>query len=234
MIVSVTGSVDEIPALLSSIQNLRKTIGPRFGNNIACEFNLSCPNISGAPPPAYNSTVLSLYIASLAKFSFQDPTLVIGLKLPPFTYHDQFQGVIDALLANTPKRQPCPIAYLAATNTLGSCMVYPSQMYEWAGSEPNAMEGGIGGDSIHALAVGSAPQRPPPARLPVVLTLKVPRRNVAKLCRMLKEASHINAGLASVKVIGIGGVRSKEGAERMRQAGASAVVSAPKSSYCRG
>ena len=64
--------------------------------------------------------------------------------------------------------------------------------------------GGVAGDSLHALALG----------------------NVYTFQQQLAAQDAQDAGLAGIKIIGVGGVTSKAAAARMTQAGADAVACA--------
>lgn len=119
-IISVTGPAQAVAECYRWIQALQ-TIMP---NPLCMEINLSCPNIPGKPPPAYSGSSLSEYLQALVKERHSNTDakkIAIGIKTPPYTYHDQFQILIDALLAVSEPQ--CPIDLITATNTLGSSLV---------------------------------------------------------------------------------------------------------------
>lgn len=104
-------------------------------------------HLSGHPPPAYHQGALAEYMKLLASFASRN--LLVGVKLPPFTYQggagspsqnstrtdsasgadgfylararaDQFEAVVAALRSvGSPSEKYHPIAFLTATNTLG-------------------------------------------------------------------------------------------------------------------
>ncbi|TKA56836.1 hypothetical protein B0A53_01237 [Rhodotorula sp. CCFEE 5036] len=114
VIVSITGSLQETRVMLEMLQRFANEVG----EVIAVEFNASCPNIPGHPPPAYHQADLAEYMKLLASFASRN--LLVGVKLPPFTYQDQFEAVVAALRSvGSPSETRHPIAFLTATNTLG-------------------------------------------------------------------------------------------------------------------
>ncbi|KAJ7151578.1 hypothetical protein C8R46DRAFT_1166469 [Mycena filopes] len=185
-------------AALAAIQALRTT-HPAIG----VELNTSCPNIRGAPPAGYllPDGALAPVLQVLADAWRADPSLTIGLKLPPYVHGGQFAAVLDAL-----RPYAGAIAYLACTNTLGNALLFADQVGVEGGGEgfavPTAL-GGVAGDALHALALG----------------------NVYSFARLL-EAEGPASGLQGVVLVGIGGVTSAEAAARMRRAGAAVVGSA--------
>lgn len=160
------------------------------------EINLSCPNIAGKPPPAYSAESLKEYLSLLAYAG-----VPIGLKVPPYTYHDQFQALVNALKAT---EDVCRISFITAVNTLGSSLV----LQEVAGSSPPEYSpainsstglgiGGLAGAPLHPIALG----------------------NVKILSGMIRKESL----LSHIHVIGVGGVSDADGYRRMKAVGASAV-----------
>lgn len=135
-IVSVTGSPGAVLACYRDICAREPDVGP-----VAVEINLSCPNIPGRPPPAYSGPDLAAYLAALAS----DPAYAaaagggegrgrrvkVGLKVPPYTYHDQFATLIATLRSavadagsGTGQAAPAPpVDFLTSTNTLGNCLL---------------------------------------------------------------------------------------------------------------
>ncbi|KAG0661425.1 dihydroorotate dehydrogenase [Rhodotorula mucilaginosa] len=122
VIVSITGSLQETRVMLEMLQRFANEVG----EVIAVEFNASCPNIPGHPPPAYHQGALAEYMKLLASFASRN--LLVGVKLPPFTYQDQFEAVVAALRSvGSPSEKYHPIAFLTATNTLGQGLVFANQ-----------------------------------------------------------------------------------------------------------
>ncbi|KAJ4006101.1 dihydroorotate dehydrogenase [Fusarium irregulare] len=181
-IVSVTGSPEDIQESYRRIENASRDVP----FPLAMEVNLSCPNIPGAPPPAYDGAALERYLSLLP----QHPSLPIGIKTPPYTHHGQFVRVIQTL-----QKAASSISFITATNTLGSCLVLQS---DGSSQLPGTGIGGMGGPSLHPLALG----------------------NVDTLRRMLDQVPE----LSHVQIIGVGGVRDGDGWRRMRMVGAYAVA----------
>lgn len=139
IIISVTGSTPEdtgkaISAVLAAAGGIKAPL--------AVEVNLSCPNVPGHPPPAYDAQGLADYLAAFPS----NPSLPVGLKTPPYTHADQFTMLVSAVAANRDK-----VSFLTSTNTLGNCLVL-------AGDKPALPEqgfGGMAGPGIHPLSLGN-------------------------------------------------------------------------------
>ncbi|KAK8116200.1 hypothetical protein PG984_012702 [Apiospora sp. TS-2023a] len=194
IIISVTGAPDEVVQCYRLIAEHSRNVNMP----LAMEVNLSCPNIPNAPPPAYSGAALSRYLDALQALigsAPELPRLPFGLKTPPYTYADQFKTLMSALEAGD---TPCPVSFLTATNTLGSCLVLDGP--DCSSGEPQLPGSGIGGMAgapLHPLALG----------------------NVTTLRRLLDQSEMTK----QVDIIGIGGVEDSSGYRRMRGAGAMAV-----------
>jgi len=188
-IISVTGTADAVRECYDKIQAAQSTTS----NPLCMEINLSCPNIPGKPPPAYSGPSLVQYIRALP--SVHDRRVAIGIKTPPYTYHDQFQTLIDAL--NVCK--PHPVDFITATNTLGSSLVLVDSISGAPAINSASGEGigGMAGAPLHPLALG----------------------NVRTIRAMLDR----HDDLKSIEIIGIGGVNDAAGFDRMRSMGAKIV-----------
>jgi len=193
-IISVTGSALAVVKCYRKIQAIQATVK----NHLCMEINLSCPNIPDKPPPAYSGSSLADYLTVLGKEETPagQRKVAIGLKTPPYSYHDQFRALIDALLAScTPE---CPVDFVTATNTLGSCLVLADVDGTPAiNSASGAGIGGMAGAPLHPLALG----------------------NVRTIRSMLDQ----HEKLKNIDVIGVGGVSDREGFDRMRAVGAKVV-----------
>lgn len=185
-IISVTGSVEEIVECYKLISSHQRTVRMV----LAMEVNLSCPNIPGNPPPAYDSSALLSYLRALkSQISKQleqhgNTHVPVGIKTPPYTYHGQYQGLIDALLASAKEEEPrnsgCPVSFITATNTLGSSLLLTPQLVS-ATSPPTSPGGasksrevfhhtlnsatgtgigGLAGAPLHPLALGNGKHLP--------------------------------------------------------------------------
>ncbi|KAM0541884.1 hypothetical protein ACHAPJ_013030 [Fusarium lateritium] len=142
-IVSVTGSPQDIQASFARIEDASK----RLPFPLAMEVNLSCPNIPGAPPPAYDGAALESYLALLPK----SPALPIGIKTPPYTYHGQFAELISAL-----RMAASSLSFITATNTLGSSLILQGGVTDTLSPQlPGTGIGGMAGPPLHPLALGN-------------------------------------------------------------------------------
>lgn len=209
-IISVTGTASEVAACyahLLAVQRDPDGIYPHPSNrmssglNLMMEVNLSCPNIPDKSPPAYDGAALSEYITCIASVPGQSgqtnaTQVPVGIKTPPFTYQAQFQTLITALEASTRLEGGCPISFVTATNTLGSCFVSnPEGEAALAGTGL----GGMAGEALHPLALGNVKQ-----------------------IRSLLDSSTCEE-LKMIAILGVGGVKDAAGFERMRGVGAMAV-----------
>ena len=202
-IVSITGTASEIELCFLKIQDFRKSLGlPNDrGFDVAVEINLSCPNFPKIPPPAFSTESLLQYLIATKRYYLEDPTLTVGLKLPPYTYETQFTSLVSATWR---KRTDQGVAFLTSTNTLGNGLVFNDQVNEEGEHVPGFAVpsgwGALGGSAIHPLSVG----------------------NVSKLVALLETPSHITKqklaedtakskneeGDDGIVVIGVGGINS--------------------------
>jgi dihydroorotate dehydrogenase (fumarate) len=173
--------------------------------NLMMEVNLSCPNILDKPPPAYDGLALREYISTIAAVKStaftQHPKwrdIHVGIKTPPYTHAGQFNTLISALESNSSSGM-CPISFITATNTLGSCLVLDAEGRDALGSANGSGIGGLAGEALHPLALG----------------------NVRTIRTMLDESEFV--GVRGIKIVGIGGVGDAEGWRRMRSVGAEVV-----------
>ncbi|KAK7425338.1 dihydroorotate dehydrogenase [Neonectria magnoliae] len=186
IIISVTGSPQEIQTCYERI----KAAAQDIPFPLAMEINLSCPNITGAPPPAYDGDALAKYLAVLP----EAPVLAIGVKTPPYTHHDQFSTLIDAL-----RPAASSLSFITATNTLGSCLILEDDdQGELKPQLPHLGIGGMAGPPLHPLALG----------------------NVSTIRKLLDASPK----LKHLQIIGVGGVRDGDAYHRMRAVGAYAVA----------
>jgi len=213
-IVSVTGTADEVGRCCG---HLIKVLGDpnamyphpagrrSAGLNLMMEINLSCPNIPEKPPPAYDESALTEYIDAIAKaksspLHSNGKFLHVGIKTPPYTFHGQFKTLVSALETSSIScLNGCPISFITATNTLGSCLVLDPHDKPALGSVTGEGIGGMAGDALHPLALG----------------------NVKTIRGLLGQSAHDD--VRSISIIGIGGVKDADGFRRMKSVGADAV-----------
>ncbi|KAI0733914.1 hypothetical protein C8Q72DRAFT_880629 [Fomitopsis betulina] len=183
---------------------------PALSKCLAIELNTSCPNI-----PSYDLPSLRPHLDVLAAAACETPSLTIGLKLPPYPDVTRIHEVVDCLAECTihePEGDRNPFAFLTCTNTLGgsvlfageidaasACPPLPTDLTPTAFALPTAV-GGLGGERLHAIALGT----------------------VLGFTRAL--AAQSSPAVQAIKVIGVGGVKNRASADRMRAAGAIAVA----------
>ncbi|KAJ7054047.1 hypothetical protein C8F01DRAFT_1165689 [Mycena amicta] len=137
-IISTTADDPESMQLaISAIQSLR-TKCPYIG----VEFNTSCPNIHESPPTGYTPRALVPILRVLAAAWAADPTLTLGLKLPPYVHAAQLSDLLDVLRALCTLEPGSGLAH----------QVEDAISPEFA--VPTAL-GGLAGDSLHPLALGN-------------------------------------------------------------------------------
>ena len=209
--------------MLDAIQELRAKFRDAEGttSRIGIELNTSCPNIKGSPPPAYSMSGLVPILDVLAEYFWRDPTLTIGLKLPPYLYSTQFDELVRCVAtysrpdSSDDSGRVNPFAFLTSTNTLGQTLFFAEQAAPIPGqsvaadSDDGAVApalfalptglGGMAGEALHPLALG----------------------NVYTLRRLLD--AHADTSLCDILIIGVGGVTTREAHARMRKAGAAVV-----------
>ena len=193
-IISVTGSAEAVRECYQKIQATQSTMS----NPLCMEINLSCPNIPDKPPPAYSSSSLAEYLNILAKEKTLEGQMrvPIGIKTPPYSYFDQFKALIDALLASS--KDMCPVDFITATNTLGSCLVVANNDGSPALKSSSGQGiGGMAGAPLHPLSLG----------------------NVKTIREMLDQHEPLNG----IDIIGVGGVSDQAGFKRMKAVGANVV-----------
>src|SRR5271155_3677115 len=209
VIISVTGTPEEVEKAYLLIQGTSRDHGLGLG----MEINLSCPNIKGKPPAAYDGAALAEYLVlvqtqkemlgqTLAESSEEGrtgglPPPPVGIKLPPYTYIDQFEEVVGAIASVTVDGKSV-VDFVTATNTLGSSLVLNEECQPVLASEAGTGIGGLAGAALHPLALG----------------------NVATLRKVLDQREETK----EVFIIGVGGVSDHGGFERMKKAGAGAVA----------
>jgi dihydroorotate dehydrogenase (fumarate) len=198
IILSVTGSPD---AVAQCYTHISKVHSGSKDLNLMMEINLSCPNILDEPPPAYDTESLVEYLTALARVrtsSHALTTVPCGIKTPPYTYQGQYNDLLRALHQSVQLLGGCPLSFITATNTLGSCLVIGPTGVPALGSASGEGIGGMAGSSLHPLSLG----------------------NVYTIRKMLDA----NEALRHLAIIGVGGVSDKAGYERMRNVGAAAVA----------
>ncbi|KAI0327326.1 FMN-linked oxidoreductase [Cubamyces sp. BRFM 1775] len=262
VIISITASTPTVlTEMVENIQTLRKklraaastsTSNILFAPNIdpatlvGIELNTSCPNIKDAPPPSYTFPLLLPLLDVLSSAFYADPSLTIGLKLPPYLYATRFAEAVRFIHTYTreirpavfmngnshqlteadgnPMRSLNPFAYLASTNTLGNCLLFSEQAFRDPADfnqGPEASADGMLTDDFYARGPSPSPPLSSPGGMGGEAIHPISLGNVYTFARML--AAHPDPAVRRIRVIGIGGVTSSAAAARMRAAGASVV-----------
>ncbi|KAL1887357.1 dihydroorotate dehydrogenase [Sporothrix stenoceras] len=205
-LVSVTGGPDDVAECYKRIAAVQSALPDPSGVPLAMEVNLSCPNIPNKPPPAYDGTALLSYLTAIqsavtAVSEVEGSTVIpFGFKTPPYTHAGQFDVLVGALRAAAANSSTgvCPITFLTATNTLGSCLVMTTEDSDPTPALPGGGIGGMAGAPLHPIALG----------------------NVSTLRKRLDAEP---AALGHIQIIGAGGVSDAAGFGRMKSVGAYAV-----------
>jgi len=213
-IISITSnSASELARMVEDVQKLRRRLEDGLEgmpSRVAVELNTSCPNIKGKSPPAYSFTTLLPILEVLTQAYRADRTLTIGLKLAPYIAPFQFDEVIKSIASFSYNledgNRTNPFAFFTCTNTVGNSLLFAHQttssLAGGDGADGYALGpvlGGLAGEPIHALSLG----------------------NVFSFARLLE--SHEDRAMQEIKLIGVGGVVDKRGAERMMKVGAAVV-----------
>jgi len=155
IIISVTGSAEQVAICYSQISRLQAKFPEQL--KLYMEINLSCPNIPEKQPPAYDEGELLAYLVKLAneKENEKNGGCLVGIKTPPYTYQGQFNGLISALKKSSAGLGGCPIAFITATNTLGSSLLLNESLEPAINNATGSGIGGMAGASLHSLSLGN-------------------------------------------------------------------------------
>ncbi|KAH9850651.1 hypothetical protein C2E23DRAFT_929695 [Lenzites betulinus] len=112
---------------------------------VGIELNTSCPNIKDAPPPAYTFAFLLPLLDVLSSAFYSDPSITIGLKLPPYLYSTRFAEAIRFVHTYTREIRPAvtPPPHPPSPSFAPSPFALPPAL------------GGLGGESIHPISLGN-------------------------------------------------------------------------------
>ncbi|KAI9778568.1 MAG: dihydroorotate dehydrogenase [Candelina submexicana] len=204
-IISITGAPEEVVENYSYICNWAEA----YDVQLLVEINLSCPNIQGQPPPAYDGKALSRYFEGLERYvdvtrQGRVGALRLGIKIPPYTHQSEFDTLKDTLYDSARRRQDMHedrpiISFITATNTLGGCLILDQETDHPALSSSSGTGiGGLAGAALHPIALGTV-----------------------KALRNMLERDDI---FWQIDIIGVGGVSDSASYGRMRSVGAGAVA----------
>lgn len=121
----------------------------RNKNVTGIEINLSCPNIIGKGQLAYDMTEMDTYLHTIfntVEFSLH-PTLLIGVKLPPYFDLHWYPMVTNIL-------KKYPIHFITCINSLGNGLLVDS-VSESVVIKPKGGMGGIGGKYIKPIGLSN-------------------------------------------------------------------------------
>jgi len=144
--ISISGYAQEIATMLEETAN---SFPESSEKNVLVEINLSCPNIAGKPPIAYDFDGMKEYLSIVfEKGSFG---LNIGVKLTPYFYEDQF--VLASSVINSFSEY---IAFVTTINTVGCGLVVDIESEAPVLADASgASYGGLGGPAVHSTALGN-------------------------------------------------------------------------------
>jgi dihydroorotate dehydrogenase (fumarate) len=142
--ISITGYAHESAEML-------KKIGTVFGDTpekVLVEINLSCPNIPGKPPIAYDFVGMKEYLTTVFAAGGAHG-LKVGVKLTPYFYDGQFVEAADVLNEFYPD-----LSFVTSINTVGCALVVDVET-EAPILASASCYGGIAGPAVHATALGN-------------------------------------------------------------------------------
>ncbi len=108
------------------------------------EINVSCPNIKGKEPLAYNPGVLQKLLEKIDDNLGRKP---IGLKLPPLFHDSEFQKLSELI-------KQYNISFITCINSVPNTLVINPKT-EGVAIKPNEGFGGLGGECIKPIALAN-------------------------------------------------------------------------------
>lgn len=144
-IISITGSPTQLRDAVLAIA----TFAHETSYTLLAEINLSCPNIPGKPPPAYDLAELQQHLAALEDLPLPAP-VPLGIKTPPYTHAAEYRVLLAALT-----QHPRAVSFITSTNTLGSALHLSRVADTYQPTLAGTGIGGLGGACIHWLSLGN-------------------------------------------------------------------------------
>lgn len=141
---SISGYAHEIAEMLEQVAS-------QFSENknqILVEINLSCPNIPGKPPIAYDFEGMQKYLAIV--FSKGNHGLKVGVKLTPYFHELDFVHSTQVLNSFSSE-----LDFVTCINTVGCGLVIDIDTEAPVLADASASYGGLGGPAVHAIALGN-------------------------------------------------------------------------------
>ena len=99
---SISGYAAECAAMIAKCGELAK----KLPGGLAVEINLSCPNIPGKPPIAYDFEGMAAYLDGVFADGAPPPGVVVGVKTTPYFYEQQVRVPHAHAPQTDPLRQP--------------------------------------------------------------------------------------------------------------------------------
>jgi len=119
---------------------------------VLVEINLSCPNIKGKPPIAYDFDGMQAYLTTVFEgYNVQSSSVKVGVKTTPYFYQGQFDAAAAVLNGFVPNLQ-----FVTCINTVGCGLVIDMDTEAPVLADAGgASLGGLGGPAVHATALGN-------------------------------------------------------------------------------
>lgn len=136
---SLSGSAQQVHDMIQKLDQAE------FSTPVLVEINLSCPNIPGKPPIAYDFDGMRQYLQVALPTACQIP---VGVKTTPYFYDLQFQDCSKVL-------NDFKLSFVTCINTIGSGLVVD------VATESAVLPGtygGLGGPAVHATALANVRQ----------------------------------------------------------------------------
>ena len=148
---SLSGYAGEVADMLAEVA---KAFPPDddSGKTVLVEINLSCPNIPGKPPIAYDFDGMKEYLSTV--FSKGDYGLKVGVKLTPYFYDQQFVAATEVINSFVGS-----IDFVTSINTVGCGLVIDVDteapvLWDATSGKSNGY-GGLGGPAVRSTALGN-------------------------------------------------------------------------------
>jgi len=185
---SVSGYAGEVATMLAETA---KAFPPDGDKTVLVEINLSCPNIPGKPPIAYDFDGMKEYLAGV--FVDGDHGLKVGVKLTPYFYEDQFVQAAETINSFAGS-----IDFVTTINTVGCGLVVDVDTEApllWNATDGKASGyGGLGGPAVHSTALGNV------RRLRQLLTPQIDLIGCGGVDSGKAAFSHLLCGASAVMV----------------------------------
>lgn len=223
-IISLAGTPSDVAECIRQISDFAGT----YGASVAVELNLSCPNLPGAPPPAYDAVALAAHLAALPEPADLAASIPLGVKAAPFIYDAQVAAFVGALAPVASR-----LTFITAINTLGNALHLTGVPSLTADDDEDDEDGNAGADG-RAAADAQISLRSSCNWMPTLSSASgtgagglageaIHCLALGNINALRRELDRVGDGLQDVMLLGVGGVGDRAAWERMLAAGASAV-----------